>query len=593
MFWKNNGFSRFTAVVLVAAVSVSLLSGCGSSSAGTAASTAGSAAASTAASTGTSTAASTAASTSTESVATVYTSGVNGIPTNVDASKVDDSANVVDGKTVINVSCDMDPGTYDPALFGSVLGLEETGYCLREGLFERNAKGELVPEIAKSYSVDSDNLTYHIELYPNVHDSAGNAITASDVVFCYNRAKEKGFNSTGYYDSITADDDTHVTLKLNNTSDGIFPQVAQVILIYSQKFFESCQDSFGTTAATSVFTGPYKMTEWVSGTSITFEKNENYWQDIDTAVANGDVYAQQNVDKITFHIVGESTQLSIGLQTGTLDIVGNMSYNDAKQFMAGGESADGFTVTPWEDSLSQVLYLNMDKSSPFYDNENLRKAVMNCIDIDDMISGCLDGYGVACKTFGNSTIPDYQTKWDSEDYYTYDADAAAKYASDSGYTGTLRIMCNNSSLHENMAQVLQGYLAAVGINSEILDYDGSLFQTYKYDPTQYDICLDQCAWSGDTVTKWRDQFDDANAQGCQNSITDEKFFDLLHTAMDVTTYSTDTVDAFHQYLKDQCYARGLFNAVNFCVTKNVVTNVLMHRSGNLFPTGCKFVWNEK
>ena len=69
-------------------------------------------------------------------------------------------------------------------------------------------------------------------------------------------------------------------------------------------------------------------------------------------------------------------------------------------------------------------------------------------------------------------------------------------------------------------------------------------------------------------------------------------YEEYHAAMDVTTYSPDTVDAFHQYLRDQCYARGLFNAVNFCVTKNVVTNVLMHRSGNLFPTGCKFVWNE-
>lgn len=518
-------------------------------------------------------------------------SGVAGITTDIDASGVDYTENVVDGKTTIHVACDMDPGTYDPTLFGSVLGLEETGYCFREGLFERDSSGNLIPQIAKSYTVDDDNLTYHVELYPNVHDSEGNAITAEDVVFCYERAKENGFNSTGYYDSVTADDDTHVTIKLNDSSDGIFAQVAQVILIYSEAFYESCGDAFGSTAETSVFTGPYKLTSWVSGTSLTFEKNENYWQDADVAAENGDIYAVQNVDVIEFDIVSESTQLSIGLQTGTLDMVGNMSYNDAKQFMDGGEYADGYTVTPWEDLLSQVLYLNMDESSPFYDNEDLRKAVMYCIDIDDMIDGCLDGYGVACKTFGNSMMPDYQTAWDSEDYFDYDYDAAQQYAKDSGYTGTLKILCNNSSLHQQMAQIIQGYLQAIGIDSEILDYDDSLFATYKYDPSQYDICLDQVAWSGDSVTKWRDQFDENNAQGCINSISDEEFMDLLHTAMDVTTYSADSVNAFHQYLKEQCYARGLFNATNFCVSKDIVTSVLIHRSGNLFPTGCEFVWN--
>lgn len=37
-----------------------------------------------------------------------------------------------------------------------------------------------------------DELTYDVEIYDYIHDQAGNPLTANDIKFCYDTAKESG-----------------------------------------------------------------------------------------------------------------------------------------------------------------------------------------------------------------------------------------------------------------------------------------------------------------------------------------------------------------------------------------------------------------
>ena len=56
---------------------------------------------------------------------------------------------------------------------------------------------EYVPVLAKGYTV-VDELTYDVQLYENIYDSAGNHITASDVVFSTQKLVEAGMNFKWY-----------------------------------------------------------------------------------------------------------------------------------------------------------------------------------------------------------------------------------------------------------------------------------------------------------------------------------------------------------------------------------------------------------
>jgi ABC-type transport system substrate-binding protein len=505
----------------------------------------------------------------------------------VDSGKPDFSTHMTpDGKTFITVALGDDPGTLDPALFGAVLGLDAVATMVRESLYERD--GNLIPQIAKSYTVEPDNLTYHVEIYDYVYDTAGNHLTADDVVFCFNRAKENGFNSTSFYDSVTKDDDYTVTIKLNNSMVGIFDQVAQVQALYTRKAFEDAGGEFGTKP---VFTGPYKVTEWISGTSMKLEKNENYWQKPELR----NVYAPQNVDIINFVIIREAAQLAIALETGVVDMVYNLNPLEAKRFEEGGSSAKGFKVWNFTNRVTQFMYLNQSKNSIFANDLDLRKAVMHGIDIQGTVDGVLDGLGVISKTFGNSMIIDYQKAWDTENYFDYDLSYAKECLAKSKYNGqTVRIMVSGNELHGSLALVLQGFLEQVGIKSAILTYENALFNTYKYDDAQWDIMFDQTSWSGPIPTQWRDKFDRRTFRGGKGgfiSTSDDKFQSLLEGANNMATYSPETVNAFHQYLKEQAYARGLFNQISKSVSTDIVVEYMNHRIGSMFPPGCKFIWN--
>lgn len=76
---------------------------------------------------------------------------------------------------------------------------------------------------------------------------------------------------------------------------------------------------------------PYKVESWVTGSSLTLVKNEDYWQKEDLRVE----CQEQNVDKIEYYFVTESSQIAIGLETGIYDVATSLNYSNASRFMEG------------------------------------------------------------------------------------------------------------------------------------------------------------------------------------------------------------------------------------------------------------------
>jgi len=273
----------------------------------------------------------------------------------------------------------------------------------------------------------------------------------------------------------------------------------------------------------------------------------------------------------------------------------NMSALEAERFTSGGSSSKGFKVWEFENLETQFMYLNQSPGNVFADDLNLRKAVMYGMDMEGLVDGLLNGRGVIAKTFGNSLISDYPKAWDGQEYFDYNLAFAKQSLAQSKYNGkSVRIMVSGNPTHGSMALILQGFLSDVGIRSEILTYDNALFNTYKYDETQWDIMFDQTSWSGPIPTQWRDKFDARTfPNGKQGfiAVRDDKFQSMIAGADNLETYSPQTVDAFHQYLKEQAYARGLFNEMSQSVSTDIVVKYMNHRTGSLLASGCTYVWN--
>lgn len=503
------------------------------------------------------------------------------------------SYKTADGKTFIRVGIDADPGTMDPFVSGSQNGKNAT---IKSSLYQylgmiQGVGGELAPELAKSWEKTGDTV-WDIELFDYIHDWNGNNITAEDVVFSYEQAKANNYSNMKYVESIEATGDYTVKLTLNSSAKTLFERIMQGTVVVSKKAYEESADNMSTDAC---FTGPYKLVEWVSGSSLVIEKWDDYWQNEEEA--KKDINQTANVDRIEFYVIKEASQMAIALETGKIDMVYNLDATEAERFMDGGGSSDGFNVFTTVNNLTQTMFLNVDNNSPFYENLPLRQAVLYSFDSQGMVDGASGGYGVVCKTFGGDELPDFQEAWRKEDYYEYNPEKAKELLKEAGYGDgelSLRIVTNNSSMRNKIAQILQAYLLQVGIKSEILPYDDTLFNTYKNDSTQWDILLDNCGTSDELIGMWRGKMDSTNfVNGTANFAHDDELQRLVLLAINTDTNSPETVNDLHQYMKDQAYVYGIYNNLAFTICRDVVTDVSMNSTPWLMPAGCTYVWNEK
>ncbi len=165
-------------------------------------------------------------------------------------------------------------------------------------LMRVDSKGKAQLELAKSVKVSDDGLKYTVVLKNGLKWSDGSKLTAQDFVYSWQRivdpktASQYAYLASGVKnaDKIAAgkaDVDTlGVTAKGNTITFDLerpLPQF-EYLLTFSnfmpqkQNFVTKEGKKYATTAATSLYSGPYKVEGW-NGTNNSFKliKNDNYW----------------------------------------------------------------------------------------------------------------------------------------------------------------------------------------------------------------------------------------------------------------------------------------------------------------------------
>jgi ABC-type transport system substrate-binding protein len=413
-------------------------------------------------------------------------------------------------------------------------------------------------------------------------------ITAADVVWAHQAAIKAGTNTNlRYIQNIEQTDNYTLEMVLNADFVGVFENVIKIVPVVSQKAYEASSDEMATTP---VGTTPYKLTAFVPGASANFEKTNNYWQKDTAALAAQKMYGVANVEKIAYTTIKEAAQMAIALETGTIDLGLSMDSIEAKRFMKGASKAEGFTVFEQITNIGNQMYLSGDEGGPFYNNQALRQAVLYAIDKQGLVDAILEGYGVVEYTFGGDSFSDFNPAWKNEDYYNYNPDKAKELFAKSGYKGgALRIMTDNTAQRNKLAQIIQGYLLQIGINSEILQYDSALFNAYKSKPSEWEFCLDNTGSSDYLVTVWRSKFDARQYSiGTTNGWKDPQLQKLLETVLTTDGHNQSNMDAFHEYFKDQAYGMGLFNHTFFSVAVEGIKGIIYDAKMFIFAPGITF-----
>lgn len=455
--------------------------------------------------------------------------------------------------------------------------------CASYGL--GNTVKELQSQIAKSWNV-VDGTTVDVEIYDYVKDSKGNHITAEDVVYSYEQAIASGTMEklNGYLDKVTATGDYTVRITLTSASKGAMEWSLTTVPIISKAWFSAASDADKTSDPAT--TGAYLLKEFSSGSHTTLERNPDYWQ---TDESLRSYYDSQYYNTITINVLKESSMRVIALENGETDACQNVPAAEISTFLNDdGTAVDGWSVYPDENGRMNVLMFNND-NSVFADNKELRQAVLYAIDFNSVRLGYgnTPTNGKPCHDFAPNIASDYLDEWNQEDYYDYNLDKAKELMAQAGYPDggiTVSLMYQNSTTATAGLTVLQSYLAEVGITVELNPVDQALFNSYKYDDTKWDMIVDSKATTDFVTTVWQNVFDTnsfANGSACFTH--DDQLQALLEAAADAEKSTDDDLRAFHNYLRDQAYAVGMFWNYSYYVAREGLT-MCQDGFGNVTPS---------
>lgn len=218
-----------------------------------------------------------------------------------------------------------EPDKLDPALNSTV-----DGACLAilsfSGLFAYDENGQLVPELADSYEMSEDGMTYTFTMKDGLKWSDGEALDATDVVYSWNRLADP--NTAADYSYLTTAIATKEdgTLDIEASEDGktftahlVAPCAYFLDLCAFPAFYPVPQHAVEGAAdyatnpgawaleAGFVTSGPMKLTEWKHNESMTYEPNENYW-----------AADKVSLKKLNFMLSSDDTAIYNAFQDGSL-----------------------------------------------------------------------------------------------------------------------------------------------------------------------------------------------------------------------------------------------------------------------------------
>jgi peptide/nickel transport system substrate-binding protein len=159
-------------------------------------------------------------------------------------------------------------------------------YGVIEGLAETTDAGEYVPTLVKSVptvanggvTVTADKMDVKWELLPGLKWSDGKPVTSADIKFTWETwMKDPKVNSRTGYDQIASIDTPNETTALIHYKSIYAPYPLNFGGLMPKALLENEADISRTDyVRRPLGTGPFKVTEFKAGDSITLEKNTNY-----------------------------------------------------------------------------------------------------------------------------------------------------------------------------------------------------------------------------------------------------------------------------------------------------------------------------
>lgn len=452
-----------------------------------------------------------------------------------------------------------------------------------ECLFNFSRTEGYVPWLAKGYEI-IDDLHYQVELFENIEDSKGNQLTADDIVFCYENLVSSGYAvKYDMFESVKKVDDLTVEFTWAYPLTGILE--LEHVWCKSFMYTTEAYNSYNL-ASEAVGTGPYALTSYVGGSTITMDARDDYWKG-----DSPDLFPKQyrNVQTIEYQVITEAFQNVVALQTGAVDVSTLVPSEDVGDFEDGGTYDDDYNTLKLAGNEVYFMICNMEQG--ITTDENFRLALYYALNKEAIASAV--GNVIPTEKFGSPAHPDLVDEWADRDDYNnaYNLDLAKEYLAKSGYNGEkLKIMGYNNEVLKNTMTMIQSLLLQIGVETEILAYDMNLVNSSLTDPDAYDLLVNFIG--GNPLISGLNRILSNKEYGNDKSlafIDDDELQELFETARTADTWNDESMTALYDHIIDNAYFKTLYSPISTIVHTSAMVESFYDPGANaFFPNGCTY-----
>jgi peptide/nickel transport system substrate-binding protein len=318
-------------------------------------------------------------------------------------------------------------------------------------LVEPDENLQMQPALAEDWTISDDGLTYTFDLREGVTWHDGTPFTASDVVYSFRRIIDVPMANSWRFSNVTdisAPDDQTVVFTVSQPTPNLLSNLGAFkgMAVVQQANVES-----GDIQTAPIGTGPFKVDEYTSGSSIELARNEDYW---------GGAPA---LDGVTFQFIPDPTVALTNLQGGEVHWTDNLPPQQVSGLM------DSTEIVVESAPSNDYWYFAANQAREPFSDVRVRQALAYAIDREAITQAA---------TFGNATINQTAIPATSAWYveyapYTRDLDMARSLLEEAGVSDLSLDLMVTSQFPETVtaAQVIAANLAEIDVTVEIRTLD--------------------------------------------------------------------------------------------------------------------------
>ena len=366
------------------------------------------------------------------------------------------------------------PPTLDPH-FSTSIATRNVAMHIFEQLVTRDENNGVIPELAESWQVSPDGLTYTFKIRGGLKFHNGKDLTAADVKASFERYKRMALAKVTLAPVVAmeAPDRGTFVLKVDKPQPVFLDELSAFVVPIAIIPSEQADREGGKIDL--IGTGPMQFVEWVPDSHIRLKRFDGYKPDTRYKGSNG--FGGHKVvwfDTVDFKLVKEPGSRVAGLESGQLQIIEDLPEESAKRLAKD----KNVVIHDLKNFWLQGAWVN--HARPPTSDLRVRRAIQLALDMETIMEIATDGAYTLQPGLQYPGNP-YYVKDGEALYNAKDPKKAAALLKEVGYKGEELVIITNSSYQSmyKAAQVVSEQLKAVGFKVRVDVFDWATAMNHR------------------------------------------------------------------------------------------------------------------